>query len=76
MNINNKINKINKIINNNKDLLNSKYKERNDLLENTYINKDVKFNDLEKLENELEELKKLYSSDINIKKDKTQLCKY
>jgi hypothetical protein len=90
MDKNNKINKLNKIVINNKDLLNSKYKERNDLLENDFINKDIKLDDLNKLdkyiesielenkkiEKELEELKKKYDSNISIKKDKTQLCKY
>lgn len=50
MNINKKINRINKLIINNKELLNTKYKERNDL---------------DKID-----------LNINIKKDKTQLCKY
>lgn len=90
MNINNKINKINKLITNNKDLLNIKYKERNDLLENLYKNKNVKYDDLDKideyvesiefenkkLEKDLEEIKKIYDLNINLKKDKTQLCKY
>jgi hypothetical protein len=83
-------NKINKIINNNKEILNVKYKERNDLLENNYDTKNDKINELEKidkciediesenkkLENELEEFKKDYDLNVNSKKDKTQLCKY
>jgi hypothetical protein len=90
MNINNKINKINKLIINNKELLNIKYKERNDLLEDNFktkeeilileneINSYIKSIELEneKLEKDLEEIKKLYDLNINIKKDKTQLCKY
>lgn len=90
MNINNKINKINKLIINNKELLNIKYKERNDLLENISKNKNVKYDDLDKideyvesvefenkkLEKDLEEIKKTYNLNINIKKDKTQLCMY
>lgn len=90
MNIN-KINKINKLIINNKEILNIKYKERNDILENaSNKTKNYIINDLEKidkyiediefenqkLEKELEELKNLYDLDVNLKKNKTQLCKY
>lgn len=86
MNINNKINKINKLIINNKELLNIKYKERNELLENKIVKHDdldkldkyvesIEFEN-ERLEKELEELKKLYNLDINIKKEKTQLCRF
>lgn len=90
MKIYNKISKINKLIINNKELLNIKYKERNDLLENNFktkeeilnledeINSYIKSIELEnwKLEKDLEEIKKIYVLNINIKKDKTQLCKY
>lgn len=88
MNINKKINKINKLIINNKELLNIKYEERNDLLENISKNKNIEddldkidkcIEDIEsenkKLEKELKEINKI-DLNINIKKDKTQLCKY
>lgn len=90
MNINDKINKINKLINNNKELLDIKYKERNELLENISEDKILEYDDLdkldeyvesvefenEKLEKKLEELKKSYVLNINIKKEKTQLCRF
>lgn len=89
MNINKKINKINKLIINNKELLNIKYKERNDLLENISKNKNMEYDDLDKLDKCIEDiesenkdlekdLKEINKTDlnINIKKDKTRLCKY
>lgn len=67
MKIDNKINKINKLIINNKELIKTKEKE-----------KEIKSVELEilKLEKDLEDIKKIYNLNIDIKKEKTQLCKY
>lgn len=86
-----KINKIDKLIINNKEILNIKYKERNDFLENN-CNKPQEdiINDLEKIDKyideieeenkklvkELEKLKKVENVDLDDNLIKTQLCKY
>jgi hypothetical protein len=84
MNIDNKINKLNNNINNNKELLDAKYKERNDLLENCVLkNKDIELEDLDKyIENTELEIKKMEKELKNIdnlnvnSKSKIQLCSF
>lgn len=88
MDINKKINKLDKLIINNNEILNIKYKERNDILEN-YSNKPQEYiiHDLDKyideledenkkIEKKIEELKKVENINLNDNLTKTQLCKY
>ena len=79
MNINKEINKINKLIINNKHILSAKYKERNDLLEKFLKNGNIKQSDLDEIDEYIEnvesENKDLEKRLEEVKKERPR-CKY